>query len=132
MKKVKAMKVAIYCKSIGGNSAKAQEVKLRRLCQQRGWEVQKVYVDPPDHQQKRTSKSGRLSLITDMLCAKSACDVICVWHLKMLGYAIDDLLWALEEIHVSRHIGVVALGDGIDTTVGDGMAAKMIRALAKV
>ena len=132
MKKVKAMKVAIYCKSIGGNSAKAQEVKLRRLCQQRGWEVHKVYADQPDRQKKPTSKSARLSLITDMLCTKSACDVICVWHLAQLGVAIDDLLWTLDELLGRRHIGIVAPGDEVDSTTADGMASKVIKALAKV
>ena len=132
MKKVQTIKAAIYCKSIVGNSAKAQEVKLRRLCQQRGWEVHKVYADQPDRTQKHTSKTARLSMITEMLCKKSSCDVICVWHLGMLGHGIDDLLWALVEIHVSRHIQLVAQGDQIDTTTGDGMASKVIRALAKV
>ena len=132
MKKVKAMKAAMYAKNIPGKTAKAQERDLRRLCEKRGWEVHKVYADPPDRQQKRTSKSARLSLITDMLCVKDACDVICVWHIGMLGHGIDDLLWALVEIHVSRHIQLVAQGDQIDTTTGDGMASKVIRALAKV
>ena len=130
----KKMRAAIYCKTIGGKgkSAKAQENILRRLCQQRGWTVHKVYSDQPNRTQKHTSKTARISMITDMLCVKSACDVICVWHLKMLGHAIDDLLWTLDELHVSRHIQIVAPGDQIDTTVGDGMASKVIKALAKV
>ena len=133
MKKVKAMKVAIYAKGVPGKTAKSQERVLRRLCEKRGWEVHKVYADPPNRKQKHAGKSARLSLITDMLCAKSACDVICVWHIEMLGNeTIDELLWALDEIHVSRHIGIVAPGDQIDTTVGDGMATKVIKALAKV
>ena len=133
MKKVKAMKVAIYCKTVSGSSAVAQERHLRRLCKTRGWAVSKVYVDQPSRPSRLASGKARLSLITDVLADDAKYGVVCVWHIGMLGHAIDDLLWTLDEIHVSRRIQIVAPGDdGLDTTVGDGMATKVIRALAAV
>ena len=126
------MRAAIYCKTIVGKSAKTQENILRRLCQQRGWAVGKVYVHQPDRQRMTGSKSARITLLDDLFHGRHGFGVVCVWRLGMLGLAIDDLLWALDEIHISRHIQIVAMGDGFDTTVGDGMATKVIRALAAV
>ena len=126
------MRAAIYCKTIVGSSAVAQERHLRRLCHLRGWAVDKVYVDPPSRSSRLASGKARLSLTTDLLCDDAKYGVVCVWHIGMLGHAIDDLLWALEEIHVSRRIQIVAMGDEIDSTVGDRAVAKVIAALAAV
>lgn len=124
------MRAAVYCKSIVGSSSAAQEVKLRRLCQQRCWAVTKVYVDPPDSLRKRTSKSARISLIDDLLHRKY--DVVLTWKLELLG--TDDLLWVLNEVHVKKGVQIVAVAPGyeIDTAAGDGAATKVIAALAKV
>ena len=127
------MKAAIYCKTIVGSSAVAQERELRRLCKQRGWAVGKVYVDPPGRPPRLASGKARLSLITDVLADDARYGVVCVWRLGMLGHAIDDILWLLEEVNVKRRIEVVVPGDdGFDTTVGGGMATKVIAALAAV
>ena len=134
MKKVQTIKAAIYCKSIPNRTAKAQERDLRSLCKKRDWDVNKVYVDPAmvASLRKRMNGRARLALISDQIMQENESDVILVWRIGMLGVAIDDLLWTLDEIHVQRHIQIVAPGDGIDTTVGNGMATKMIAALAKV
>ena len=127
------MRAAIYCKAVDGKSAVAQERDLRRLCERRGWVVSKVYVDPPGRPPRLASGKARLSMITDILAADARYGVICVWHIGMLGHAIDDILWLLEEVSVKRRIQIVAPGDdGLDTTVGDGMATKVIAALAAV
>ena len=126
------MRAAIYCKSVVGKSAVAQERHLRRLCQQRGWTVDKVYVDPPSRPSGLANGKARLSLTTDLLCDDAKYGVVCVWRVGMLGLAIDDILWLLEEVSVKRRIEVVVPGDGFDTTVGDGMATKVIAALAAV
>ena len=124
------MRAAIYCKGVSGTSAVAQERNLRRLCQQRGWAVGKVYVHQPDHQRMTGSKSARITLLDDLLHGRHGFGVVCVWRLSLLGN--DDLLWVLEELCVKRGIQIVALADEIDTTVGAGMATKVIAALAAV
>ena len=125
------MKAAIYCKSVTGSSAVAQERHLRRLCHLRGWAVGKVYVDQPNRSQKKTSKSARLAMTTDILSDDARYGVICVWHIGLLGNAIDDLLWALDEI-LQRRIAVVAPADKVDATTDNGAATRVIRALAAV
>ena len=126
------MRAAIYCKTIVGKSAVAQERHLRRLCKTRGWAVSKVYVDQPSRPSRLASGKARLSLITDVLADDSRYGVICVWRIGMLGNAIDDLLWVLDEIHVQRGVHIVAAVDLIDTTAGHGVATKVIAALAAV
>ena len=134
MKQVQTIKAAIYCKSIPGKTAKSQERDLRLLCEKYGWAVNKVYCDPAmvASLRKRMNGRARLALISDQIMQENESDVILVWRIGMLGVAIDDLLWTLDEIHVQRHIQIVAPGDEIDTTVGGGMATKVVAALAKV
>lgn len=126
------MHVAIYTKNIPGKTAKAQEADLRWLCQQQGWTVHKVYADLPVRQRKPGCRTARVTMIDDLLRRKNKFGVVCVWRLGMLGHCIDDILWLLEEVLVKRHIQIVALGDGLDTTVGDGAVTRVLKALAAV
>ena len=126
----KKMRAAIYTKDIPGKSARLQAVALRRLSKQRGWTLCEEYVDPPDRKRVLVRNTARIALIDALLKRKH--DVILLWKVEMLGIAVDDLTWVLNEVHVMRGIHVIAPGDGIDTTVGDGMATKVIKALAKV
>jgi DNA invertase Pin-like site-specific DNA recombinase len=126
------MKVAIYAKGIPGKTAIAQEREMRRLCEQHGWTVAELYADQPRRPPRLASGKGRLALIDDLLGRKRRLDAVCVWRLGLLGNALDDVLWLLEETNVKRGIAVVAPGDGIDSSTGDGTATKVIAALARV
>jgi DNA invertase Pin-like site-specific DNA recombinase len=125
------MRVAIYAKGSHEKTAKAQERDLRRLCQQREWAVDEVYIDPPGRPPKMASGKARIALIDALLRRKNKVGVVCVWRVSMLGNCIDDLLWLLNEVHLKRGIHVVAPGDGIDTTTDDSMK-KVLKALARV
>ena len=123
-----SMRVAICVKAQPKRAAGVHEEALRRLCRRRGWECS-TYAEPPVRQREHGRKSLRLSLIEDLLHRRY--DAVAVWHVAMLGNAIDDLLWTLNEVHIKRGIHMVAPGDGIDTTQDDSMK-KVLKALAKV
>ena len=126
------MHVAIYTKNIPGKTAVAQQMELLRLCQQRNWTCQ-IYSEKPGRSVRSDasdSMGARRKLIDDLLNSKY--EAVAVWRISMFGNCIDDLLWTLDEIHVKRGIAVVAVADGIDTTVGDGAVTRVLKALAAV
>ena len=125
------MRVAIYSKSIPGKTAAAQERDLRRLCQERGWTVSKVFLDPPGRSQKLSSGKGRLALLDALLGRRNKFGAVLVWRVALLGVCIDDLLWLLNEVHVKRGVHIVAVADRIDMTKDDSLK-KVLMALAKI
>jgi hypothetical protein len=125
------MRAAIYAKALAGKSVATQECDLRRLCRQRGWTVAEVFLDPTGRPPRLSSGKGRLALLDALLDRRHRIGVLCLWRLGMLGHAIDDVLWALAEMHVRRGIHVVAPGDTLDTTKDDSLK-KALKALARV
>lgn len=122
------MRAAIYVKAIPEKSARSQVVALKQLIKQRGLTLCAEYVDPPDSKRVQVRNAARIQLIDDLLHSKY--DVVLTWKLGLLG--TDDLLWVLSEVHVKRGVQIVAVADEIDTAAGDGMVAKVIKALAAV
>jgi len=125
------MRAVIYVRALAGKSARAQFSALRRLCQERGWTVAAIHVDPSGRPPKPSNGKGRLALLDALLDRRSRIGVVCLWRLGILGRAIDDLLWALHEVHVVRGVHVVAPGDDIDTT-GDDALKRVLLALKQV
>jgi hypothetical protein len=117
------MRVAIHVAPLPEMSVGAQDSALRKLCAQRGWIAEPV---------RPHGERPRRVLIDELLRRRH--DALAVWHIALLGDAIDDLLWCLTEVHVRRGIHLVAPGDGIDTTdtTADDSLKKVLVALAKV
>ncbi len=89
---------------------------LRRLAQQRGWEVVGEFVDV-GHSGSKDRRPELDRLMADV--GKGKIDVVAVWRFDRFARSVRHLVTALEDFR-ARGIDFVSVSDGIDTSTPAG------------
>ncbi len=110
------MKVAIYCRvSTEEQDAGKQESELREFCNNRGYEIFKVYVDVVSG-----SKDSRPDLNLMMQDAYSHLfDAVIIWKLDRLGRSLQHLLDIANKFKLWK-IDIICKTQDIDTSTPNG------------
>lgn len=115
----KPKRVGIYLRvSTGGQTVENQRLDLRRVAEQRGWEVVGEYVD---HGVSGT-KAKRPAL--DRLAADAAhgkLDVVAAWSLDRLGRSLQHVVGMLADLS-ERKVAVYLHQQQVDGTTAAGRA----------
>ncbi len=105
-----------------------QEVPLRKLADQRGWAVSRVYTDRMSG--AKESRPGLDALLRD--ARRGAFDVVLVWRFDRFARSVEQLVSALSEFR-SLRIDFVSHQESLDTSTPMGKATfTIIAAMAEL
>jgi DNA invertase Pin-like site-specific DNA recombinase len=115
----KPKRAALYLRvSTDGQTVDNQRLALEAVCEQRGWEVIRVYSDNGDSGAKgRSQRPGLDALLKD--ASRGRFDVVLAWALDRLGRSLVDLLDTLGELEAAN-VALVLHQQAIDTTTPAG------------
>ena len=95
-----------------------QQTALRKLAEQRGWEVVEIYAD--EGFSGRKAKRPALEALMREL-RRGNLDIVAVWRFDRLARSLSHLIRFLEECK-GRNVDFVSYMEGIDTSTPIGMA----------
>jgi DNA invertase Pin-like site-specific DNA recombinase len=105
-----------------------QEIPLRKLADQRGWTVSRVYSDRMSG--AKESRPGLNALMQD--ARRGAFDVVLVWRFDRFARSVEQLVSALAEFRALR-IDFVSHQESLDTSTAMGKAMfTIIAAMAEL
>jgi DNA invertase Pin-like site-specific DNA recombinase len=115
----KSKRVALYLRvSTDGQTVDSQRLALEAVCEQRGWQVVKVYADNGiSGTEGRRQRPGLDALLKD--ASRGRFDVAMAWALDRLGRSLLDLLDTLGELETAG-VALVLHQQAIDTTTPAG------------
>jgi DNA invertase Pin-like site-specific DNA recombinase len=105
-----------------------QAVPLRQLCEQRGWEVRRVYSDRASG--AKDDRPGLTELMQD--ARRGEFDIVLVWRFDRFARSVERLVLGLAEFH-SLGIDFVSHQEALDTSTPMGKAMfTIIAAMAEL
>jgi DNA invertase Pin-like site-specific DNA recombinase len=115
----KPTRAALYVRvSTDGQTVDDQRLALEAVCEQRGWEVVKVFADNGVSGAKgRNQRPGLDALLKD--ASRGRFNVVLAWALDRLGRSLMDLLDTLSELD-AVNVALVLHEQAIDTTTPAG------------
>lgn len=116
-----AVKAALYLRvSTSGQTVENQEIALRALCTQRGWDVSQVFRDEGISGAKgRDKRPGLDKALTE--ATRGTYKVLVTWAVDRLGRSLPALLETLQTLH-SAGVDLIIHQQGLDTTTPAGLA----------
>ena len=112
------MRVAIYARvSTGEQTTDNQVIKLKKVAERNGWEVEAIYADTISGAK---SKRPELDKLMQSVMRKEI-DIVMVWSVDRLGRSLQHLITLLSDIH-SKDVALYLHQQGIDTTSPAGKA----------
>ena len=120
---MRALRAALYTRvstsaQADKHGSEFQQVALRKLAEQRGWDVVEVYADE-GHSGRKTKRPALTALMLDLKRGKL--DIVVVWRFDRLARSLSHLIAFLEECK-GRNVDFVSYMEGIDTSTPIGMA----------
>ena len=110
------MRVAIYARvSTGEQTTDNQVIKLKKVAERNGWEVEAIYADTISGAK---SKRPQLDKLMKAVMRKEI-DMVMVWSVDRLGRSLQHLTTLLSDIH-SKGVDLYLHQQGIDTTTPSG------------
>ena len=110
------MRVAIYARvSTGEQTTDNQVIKLKKVAERNGWEVEAIYADTISGAK---SKRPELDKLMKAIMRKEI-DMVMVWSVDRLGRSLQHLTTLLSDIH-SKGVDLYLHQQGIDTTTPSG------------
>lgn len=118
---MKPLRVALYSRvSTDRQSIDNQQIELRQIASDHGWNVVAEFVDEGISGAKgRDQRPALDALLTDV--ARKRFDLIACWSVDRLGRSLQDLLAFLSELHAKK-VNLYLHQQGMDTTTPAGKA----------
>ncbi len=124
-------RVALYARTstVRDQNPAMQVEDLRRLAQQRGWEVVGEYVDV-GHSGAKDRRPELDRMMSEV--GRGKIDVVAVWRFDRFARSVRHLVTALDDFR-ARGIDFVSVNDGIDTSTPAGrFTFQVIAAVAEL
>lgn len=111
----KRVKVALYA-SVGsdGHTTQNQLHELRKLAEQKGWQIVQKFVDHSKNETKISDKKPAFNCMRKGVL-RGEFDLIMTWSVDRLGRSLQRLIAFLDELN-SKKVDLFLQKQGIDTT----------------
>jgi len=111
----KRVKVALYA-SVGsdGHTTQNQLHELRKLAEQKGWQIVQEFVDHSKNETKISDKKPAFNCMRKGVL-RGEFDLIMTWSVDRLGRSLQRLIAFLDELN-SKKVDLFLQKQGIDTT----------------
>jgi DNA invertase Pin-like site-specific DNA recombinase len=118
---MKPKRAALYLRvSTDEQTTENQRQALRRVCEDRGWQIVNEYEDDGVSGAKgRDQRLGLDRMLKD--ATRRRFDVVLAWSVDRLGRSLMDLISGLQELHTAR-VDLFLHQQALDTTTASGKA----------